>query len=135
MLRWAKVAQVKLLGEETTAVKNTNVPMRHAEGWDVKLAAYTGYTKKSSLRYLTEEDQRHELSVRGPGYRGGVVLYHRQRPERALAVEQFDCTPRPDYQGQWQPGLRGGRVWLTVGLGVVTLAVLVTALGVRLLRG
>lgn len=130
MLRWGKVAQTTLLREEFGYTNFKNWPIRQATGWDISTVIYTGRGKTSYLRYLTDDGQAYDLTIKGVGYKNGVVLYNLKNPKDALPIERFACSPKPDYQGRWQGGVAGW-MWAKITVVVLLLTYLLLALDGR----
>ncbi len=127
VLRWGKVATVTTAEPHVSNTSHTNVPLRHARGWDVTTQLHTGSSITTRISYMVD-GQAGSIRTRGLPYVDGVVLADSRKPSRAMVVSQFPHSVRPGLDGQFVGRLAPGRwAWLLGSLalqaGVLAVAV------------
>lgn len=98
-LRLGRMAEVRLVGTDTSGTQMTNWPVRRARGWAVDSIPFTGAGVRHRLAMRDPEGVGEiPLRLRDVVFEDGVVLVHRGR---ALATMALHCAPLPTAEGEW----------------------------------
>ena len=136
ILKWGKVATVTNAAELArgtyySGTTYTNVFMRQATGWDVTTTLYSGPGSTSKIAY-TLDGGSGTVKLRGLRYNNGVVLADSRKAERAMVVNQFPYSVKPDANGQYvgelSPWVLGGVIATLVLEGSLVYAAVVSVL-------
>jgi hypothetical protein len=114
LLKWGKVATVTNAAELArgtyySGTTYSNIFLRQANGWDVTSSLYSGPGSTSRIDY-TLDGTNGSIKHRGLHYNNGVVLADSRNPERAMVVNQFPYSVKPDADGQYV-GVLSPWVW------------------------
>ena len=104
LLKWGKVATVTNAAELSrgtyySGTTYNNIFMRQAHGWDVATTLYSGPGSTSEIEYSLD-GVAGSVKLRGLPYNNGVVLADSRKPQRAMVVNQFPYSVKPDADGQ-----------------------------------
>ena len=120
LLRWGKVATVlEVRSEEIFGAGSSGVKTPVATGWRVDrhlhdADPYRNFIKYAAQPTMSAEEAAEEappyegrLFIKGPRYRGGVILYDPRTPSVAACVDDFssdlDCGPDGRFLGGFRP--------------------------------